>query len=52
MLDEVYAYVECRVSGKMAVGDHTVFAGEVVAAEHRRDDRPLEMWDTVWFYGG
>ena len=52
VLDSVYAYVECRVSDKLAVGDLTVFVDEVVDAGHRRDDKPLEMWGTAWFYGG
>ncbi len=37
---------------KVALGDHTVFVAEVVNAEHRRDERPLEMRGTGWFYGG
>ena len=52
VLDSVYAYVECKLSDKLALGDHTVFVGEVVDAGHRRDDKPLEMWGTAWFYGG
>ena len=52
VLDEVYAFLECRVSDKLALGDHTVFVGEVVEVEHRREDKPLEMWGTGWFYGG
>lgn len=52
VLDEVYAYIECKVTDKLAMGDHTVFVGEVIAAEHRREDKPLEMWGTGWFYGG
>lgn len=52
VLDEVYAYIECKVSDKLAMDDHTVFVGEVIAAEHRREDKPLEMWGTGWFYGG
>ena len=36
----------------VALGDHTVFVAEVVDAGHRRQDEPLEMWPTNWFYGG
>ena len=52
ILAEVYAYFECTVSGKMSLGDHIIFAGEVVAVGQRRDDKPLEMLRTSWFYGG
>jgi len=46
LLDEVYACLECRVSWKTAPGDHTIFAGEVVEAQHRREAKPLDMWGT------
>ena len=52
ILDEVYCYFECRVTGSIDQGDHSVFVGEVIEAESRRDDKPLEMWGTGWFYGG
>ena len=52
ILDEVYSYFECNVTGSIEQGDHSVFVGEVTEAESRRDDKPLEMWDTGWFYGG
>ena len=48
ILDDVYAHLE----REMAIGDHTVFVAEVVDADHRREDKPLEMWPTKWFYGG
>ena len=40
------------MTDKLAIGDHTIFVGEVIAAEHRLEDKPLEMWGTGWFYGG
>jgi flavin reductase (DIM6/NTAB) family NADH-FMN oxidoreductase RutF len=52
ILNEVYSFVECEVSGKLPIGDHTVFVGKTVEAQYRRDDKPLEMRDTGWFYGG
>ena len=52
VLDEAYSYFECRVTGSIQQGDHSVFVGEVVEVGHRRDDKPLEMWGTGWFYGG
>ena len=52
VLDEVYAYFECTVLGKMELGDHIIFSGEVVFVGHREDGKPLEMSTTGWFYGG
>jgi flavin reductase (DIM6/NTAB) family NADH-FMN oxidoreductase RutF len=52
ILDEVYSHFECKVTGSIEGGDHSVFVGEVIEAEARREDKPLEMWDTGWFYGG
>jgi flavin reductase (DIM6/NTAB) family NADH-FMN oxidoreductase RutF len=52
ILDEVYCYFECKVTGSIEQGDHSVFVGEVIEAENRGDDKPLEMWNTGWFYGG
>ncbi len=52
ILDEVYAYFECKVTGSIEQGDHSVFVGEVIEAESRNDSKPLEMWNTGWFYGG
>ena len=52
VLDEAYSYFECRVTGSLEQGDHSVFVGEVIEAGNRRDDKPLEMWGTGWFYGG
>jgi|TARA_B100001971_G_scaffold208553_1_gene230564 flavin reductase (DIM6/NTAB) family NADH-FMN oxidoreductase RutF len=52
ILEEVYAYAECKVVGEIALGDHTIFAGEVIEAEHIREDQPLEMTATGWYYGG
>ena len=52
ILDEAYSYFECRVTGSIEQGDHSVFVGEVIEAESRKDDKPLEMWATGWFYGG
>ena len=52
VLDEVYSYFECKVTGSVEQGDHSVFVGEVVEVGNRRDDEPLEMWGTGWFYGG
>ena len=52
ILDEAYSYFECKVTDALEQGDHSVFVGEVVEAGSRRDDKPLQMWYTGWFYGG
>ncbi len=47
------AYVECRVVGEVAKGDHTLFVAEVVAAGvHREGTAPLTHGNTGWHYGG
>ena len=54
------AWVECKIAGTVAGGDHTIFVGEVTAAgvrtepEGRADDAILwlkDLGDTV-YYGG
>lgn len=52
ILDEVYSFAECEVSNKLLIGDHNIFVGKTVEAQYRRDEKPLEMRDTGWFYGG
>jgi len=52
ILEEVYAWAECRLVDRLEGGDHAIVVGEVVDAGLRREDRPLVMWDTGWFYGG
>jgi flavin reductase (DIM6/NTAB) family NADH-FMN oxidoreductase RutF len=52
ILEDVPAAFEGKVVGSLPGGDHTVFLLEVVDAHLRRDEPPLEMWDTGWFYGG
>ena len=46
------AYFECEVTNIVDGGDHSVVVGEVVDAKVRKDDEPLFMRDTAWFYGG
>ena len=38
LIAECLANLECRVVGKIRTGDHTIFAGEIVAAHH--SDKP------------
>nr|MBA3610658.1 flavin reductase [Rubrobacter sp.] len=50
--DEAFAHLECRVAGKMEAGDHTVYLGEVVAANLKRPADILTDFDTPMDYGG
>ena len=54
LLDQAVAWVDCRVSQAVDVGDHTLFLGEVVDAGFRKpEDTPvLRMEDTRMNYGG
>ncbi len=52
LFDEAFAHLECRVAGKMEAGDHTVFLGEVVAANLKRPADILTDLDTPMDYGG
>ena len=60
LLESAPGYAECRLSGSLAVGDHTLFVGEVVATgltqavAGRPDDAILwlrELGPNI-FYGG
>ncbi len=54
VLDQAVAFVECEVRQTVDCGGHTLFVGEVVNAEFRKDeDTPvLRMEDTRMSYGG
>jgi flavin reductase (DIM6/NTAB) family NADH-FMN oxidoreductase RutF len=41
ILDGAIAFLECRVAERYPGGDHTIFLGEVVAADPLSDDGPL-----------
>lgn len=41
ILREACAYIDCRLVQEFAVGDHTCFVGEVVAAERLNLEAPL-----------
>ncbi len=45
-------YVECKVTGSLEQGDHSVFLGEVIAAGIHREGESLLLKDTPWEYGG
>lgn len=53
LLVDLPAWFEARVTDAVTRGDHTIFIAEVINAGLRNPQaRPLEMWDTGWFYGG
>ncbi len=52
LFDEAFAHLECRVAGSMEAGDHTVYLGEVVAANLRCPADLLTDLDTPMDYGG
>lgn len=52
IFDEAFAHLECRVVGKLEAGDHTVYLGEVAAANLVRPADILTDLDTTMEYGG
>jgi flavin reductase (DIM6/NTAB) family NADH-FMN oxidoreductase RutF len=52
LFDEAFANLECRVIGKIEAGDHTVYLGEVAAANLTRPADILTDLDTPMEYGG
>lgn len=52
VLDDVLAWLECRVVEEVRRGDHTVFLGEVVASGTGREEEPLTLRDAGLAYGG
>jgi flavin reductase (DIM6/NTAB) family NADH-FMN oxidoreductase RutF len=52
LLKESPANFECKVTDIVERGDHAVVVGEVIEARISREDTPLFMRDTGWFYGG
>ena len=45
ILDECLAWLDCRVVSTQAVGDHTLYIGEVVAAGVNDSGKPLLYWN-------
>ncbi|MDP9311417.1 MAG: flavin reductase family protein [Chloroflexota bacterium] len=41
ILDDALAVIECRLHSQLPGGDHTIFVGEVVAMDVRRNAKPL-----------
>ncbi len=52
ILVDSLGYVECRVTGEIDQGDHTIFVGEVIAAGEHRQGEGLTLAGTGWNYGG
>src|SRR5947208_15542723 len=54
VLDQAVAWLDCRVAQEAAVGDHTVFFGEVVDCGFQKPEETavLRMEDTRMNYGG
>jgi flavin reductase (DIM6/NTAB) family NADH-FMN oxidoreductase RutF len=52
ILADAVAYFECRVIDEVRGGDHTIFVGEVVEADVRREEEPLTIRETGMAYGG
>lgn len=52
ILDEVPAYLECRVVRAVDAGDHTLFLADVVEAGVQNDKEALQLAETSWHYGG
>ena len=52
LLGEAIGWLECQVRQQWEAGDHTLFLGEVIAAELKRDDVPLTTIAAGMGYGG
>ena len=54
ILDQAVAYLDCRVSNRLGVGNHTLFLGEIVDAGFQKPEETpvLRMEDTRMNYGG
>lgn len=52
LFDEAFAHLECRVTGELEAGDHTIFLGEVVNADLQRPADILLDTETPMEYGG
>ena len=52
VLRDALGYFECEVKDTVAMGDHTIFVGEVVDAGVQREGQPMTLSETGFFYGG
>jgi flavin reductase (DIM6/NTAB) family NADH-FMN oxidoreductase RutF len=52
ILDDVPAYLECRVVNMLDAGDHTLVLADIVEAGVQNDLPILDLAQTGYFYGG
>jgi len=52
LLNDIPAYIQCKVVEILENGDHPLFLAEVVDANINNDSNPLELRKTGWTYGG
>ena len=52
ILDDVPAYLECRVVQRLDAGDHTLFLADIVEAGVQNHLGALDLTETGWHYGG
>lgn len=52
IISDSLGYIECKVVGSVAGGDHTVFVGEVIGSGVHREGKQILLEDTGWQYGG
>jgi flavin reductase (DIM6/NTAB) family NADH-FMN oxidoreductase RutF len=52
ILDDVPAYLECRVTYSLDAGDHTFFLADILDAGVQNDLATLTLAETGWHYGG
>jgi len=53
VLDDVPAYLECKVHEDITIGDHSIFVAEVTGGSTRDAAAvPLVEWETELHYGG
>jgi len=48
IIEGCLAHIECKVASQTDGGDHTVFLGEVLAAEHDREAPPLLYYQSKY----
>lgn len=52
ILEDVPAYLECKIRQIVTGGDHDVVIVEILESELREETETLVMKDTGWHYGG
>ncbi|HEU5087390.1 MAG TPA: flavin reductase family protein, partial [Roseiflexaceae bacterium] len=52
ILDDALGYLECRVTGWLAAGDHDVLVGEIVDAQLKQDEALMTTVSSGMSYAG